>query len=274
MIALALFATLCFAPTGAQAVPVSLPVALDDRSAPPSEAVLAASRAKVKQVFEADLAESRGDREKSRVFASRLIDLAAEMGDEPSDRYAVLLEAQELAEFGLDLSLVDVIVMTLDAGYHGLDVPGWKADALLRVWPDLKKEQMDLAVPLGLVLLRELLDTGDLDRAAEVLAAVKVKARKHQDEAIPKMLAELTSRLEGAQALAAAKDALLENPEARSANDLLGRYHVLELGDMEGALPLFDPSLFNYLMVFKWDRQRAVFTPIREPLWNQSITLK
>ena len=126
----------------------------------------------------------------------------------------------------------------------------------------------------GLVLLRELLDTGDLDRAAEVLAAVKVKARKHQDEAIPKMLAELTSRLEGAQALAAAKDALLENPEARSANDLLGRYHVLELGDMEGALPLFDPSLFNYLMVFKWDRQRAVFTPIREPLWNQSITLK
>ena len=236
MISFALLLPLCLTPASSTPVVAPRAQAPDERPAPPAEPELAASRAKVLLIFEDDLAEARGDRDKSGELASTMLVLTAEMEDEPIDRYAVLVESQVLAEYALDLSLVEVIVKTMDLNFRDIDPTGRKADALLRMWPDMRKDQRDLAVPLGLDLVRALLEGGDLERATGVLATVKAKARRHPDPSTRETLDDLTDRLEAAQRIVIARKTLAEDPEDPSSNDLLGRYHALVLGDLEGAL--------------------------------------
>jgi hypothetical protein len=177
-------------------------------------------------------------------LAQRLLDVAANPGSSPAERYMLLAKGAERAVAAGDVALAMQTVDTLAADYEiaPLDVKQKLLDRFATVG---KPDQMAAAIPIVEQLMDQAVADDDFERAialaniaGKVVARGPAANRKESEDRLALRRHDFRLMIPMLAAVKQAEETLAKTPDDPEANAKVGRWRCLYKNDWAGGLPL------------------------------------
>jgi hypothetical protein len=211
----------------------------DDRAEPPAADQIAAAVTEIQQVLHDGFSAAKKSADRT-ALAKKLLALVPD-SSETSERYALLSEARRLAISANNPALALQAAEALSESF-AVD----RYDQLAKTADDLSERELSTAARKELVealepLVEQALAIGQFTSGRRLAAVGLAAARKTNQTDIAKSLARLGKELTAGEKLAAsatgARTRLEQNPDDPNANEALGKYLCLYVGDWAAGLP-------------------------------------
>jgi len=212
-----------------------------DKLPPPNEPERAAAEALLSEVFGSEIESARDPVQKAAI-AQRLLKLAGESKDDPSNHFVLLVRASELACSGGDIESAMQAVGELHARFS-TDGLQQRSDALRKLTDAVRSEEgHHLIAELALTVSAACASEDRYTLALEVLETGFAAAEKSRDSGLVKKSAALREEVAAIESeyrsVARARSTLKdENPEDPKANEVVGRFLCIRKDDWKGGLP-------------------------------------
>jgi formylglycine-generating enzyme required for sulfatase activity len=206
----------------------------------PSDVDLKASLALIKDVYGQEHTDAKTN-EQLQALARKMLSHASET-DKPTERYALLRVARDIAAQGCDGELAFQIIGELDEGFR-VDAVKMKAGVLnsLTKKARVSTERKSIAEH-ALDLVHQAVAKDDFETAGKLVQMALSEARKARDNDLLKKVTtksrEVTQLSKVFANVKAAADRLQVDPTDVEANLVVGRYHCLAKGNWEKGLPM------------------------------------
>ena len=223
----------------AQAAEETAEVAADDRAEPPSADQIAAAATEIQRVFREEYAAAKKQTDKA-ALAEKLLTLVPDSTD-ASERYALLSDARRLAIAAGNPALA---LQAADALAENFAVD--RFEQLAKTAEELadrdlssaaRKEMAEAIEPLAGAALA----AGQFSSGRRLATVGLAAARKANQNDLAKSLVRQGKELAAGEKLAAsaadARTRLADNPDDPKANETLGKYLCLYVGDWPAGLP-------------------------------------
>jgi len=206
----------------------------------PGKAALAAAVEQVRKTHKEDYAAAKTDVSVRAALAIKLLQAAQQTAGQPSERYALLREARDLAAQASDPSTAFQAAEEM-ARHFAVNALDMKADALAAALPLANSVEANRSLAENaLSLMQEALDGDRFDRAVRLGKMAAAAAAKTKDAALDNLVAGRTREIQALREAFArvqpARERLAKDPEDARANLEMGTYLGLVKGNWDKAL--------------------------------------
>lgn len=216
------------------------------RLAPPTVDELKQAQQQVRDIFKTDFSQAKKSEQKG-TLATKLLNQAEATRDDPAGRYALLIEARELAEASLNVEVTLQLADRIGEAYE-VDVLPLKLESLKQLSTNLKSTlAMQAATEFALDLADDAVAEDNFDAAAELTRiatslAVKSKLTKLRDDTKARTDV-ITHKRKLHDEAEQARKTLEDSPDDAAAHEKLGRFLCFVRDDWSAGLPHLTKSV-------------------------------